>query len=293
MIEVASQTIAVHNLEYAPSGEIVDANGKEFDADAYSRMKYGSRDDTKKFASDIADSLKQEAPHLYETDVAPAFLVAYKSVVPACGYLTRYCLDRLNRERIENSLEPAEMMHVRKASVTNTDYSVASAEARQAELASIGFSLEGQNIDERSVVILDDIRISGGAEKRILEVIEDEPQTPSAIILGYIAVFDAQQAAISPNVESQINTTVVKDITDVTEIVDSEKGFDLNIRTLKLILGSEPVDIERLLEKMSCKQIEEIIRGATNTGPDFLQKYSQGYSYITQYFDAQYGAEHE
>lgn len=293
MIDVAKQTIAVHNLEYASNGDIVDANGKDFDAEAYSRMKYGAHGDTKHFATKIAESLKEEAPHIYDTEVAPAFLVAYKAVVPACGYLTRYCLDRINRTRVESGLEPAEMIHVRKESVTNTDYSTASVEAREAELASIGFSLEGQPIDNRSVVILDDIRISGGAEKRILEVIEDEPQTPSSVILGYIAVFDAQQAAISPNVESHINTTAVTGITDLVEIVGSKHGFDLNIRTLKLIMGAEPSELEPLLRAMSHRQIEEVVRGAINTGPDFLQKYSQGYNYITKYFDGLNEVSHE
>lgn len=293
MIDIAKHTVAVHHLEYASNGDIVDANGEDFDADAYSRMKYGARGDTKHFATKIAKTLKKEAPHLYETEVAPAFLVAYKAVVPACGYLTRYCLDRINRTRVENGLEPAEMLHVRKESVTNTDYSTASVEARETELASIDFSLDGQHIDERNVVILDDIRISGGAEKRILEVIEDEPQVPSSVILGYVAVFDAQQAAISPNVESHINTTAVTDVNDLIEIIDSEHGFDLNIRTLKLILGAEPSELAGLLETMSRQQIEEIIRGAIDTGPDFLQKYSQGYSYITEHFDVLNEVSHE
>lgn len=283
MIDTLKQTIAVHHLEYASSGDIVDANGKEFDATAYSRMKYGSRKDTKHFAEEVALVAQQEAPNIFEDETPPAFLVAYKAIQPACGYLSRYCVDLVNRVRVQNGLEPAEIFKVHKESVTNTDYSKASVEDREAELAAIDFSLRGRRVDDRPVVVLDDIRISGGAERRILEVLCAENQTPTSVLLGYVAVFDSSQAHNSPHVESDINETAISKAGDLIELITSRDGFDLNIRTMKMILSASSEDLDQLLNVMSNEQIEAVSRGAVATGPDFLQKYNAGYQQVVQH----------
>lgn len=274
---------AVYNLEYADNGEIQDAHGQIFDAASYSRMKYGSRRDTERYAHELVETFTDDASYIFESEEAPTFLVAFKAVQPACGYLTRYCLDRINRQRVEGGLEPAEMLHVYKNSVTNTDYSTASAEERAAELASIDFSLAGYRLDDRDVVILDDIRISGGAEKRILDTLAAEQQTPASVLLGYIAVFDTAQAATSPHVESHINTTAMSGANDLIPLIQSDAGFDLNIRTLKMILALSEQDLDNVLHAMTQEQLEVALRGALDTGPDFIQKYKSGYQQLVQY----------
>ncbi len=289
MIDTMKQTLAVHHLEYASDGDIVDANGKEFDAAAYSRMKYGSRKDTKHFAEEIAVATHQEAPHIFEGETSPAFLVAYKAVQPACGYLSQYCVDLVNRIRVQSDLEPAEILHVHKESVTNTDYSKASVEDREAELAAIDFSLRSKRVDDRPVVILDDIRISGGAERRILEVLRAENQTPTSVLLGYVAIFDSSQAYDSPHVESDINETAISKAGDLIELIASNDGFDLNIRTMKMILSASSEDLDQLLNVMSNEQVEAVSRGAVATGPDFLQKYNAGYQQVAQHVLLQRG----
>ena len=273
-------TSAVYGLEFDRDGIVRDSGDRVFDPVAYSRMKYGSRPDTKRFARDVTDVIVQDMPEIVEADRPPLFLVAYKAVQPACGYLSRYSLDLINKERVENGLEPGEIVKVHKGQVTATDYARATAAERQAELNGIDFSLRGADIAEASAIVLDDIRISGGAERRILEVVNQAERLPARLMLGYVALFNAAQASQAPHVEGEINATAIKTPRDVADLMVGGE-FDLNIRTLKLILSAEPSDLEYIIGSASAEQLEAIVRGARDTGPDFIRKYADSYAYLS------------
>lgn len=270
---------SVYNLGFNESGEVHDENGADFDPAAYSRMKYGSRKDTKQFAEEITQTISQDMPSILESETPPLLLVAYKAVQPACGYLSRYSLDIINRERVERGLEPGEVVKIHKGQVTATDYARASAEEREAELTSIDFSLRGASLENTNAIILDDIRISGGAERRILSVIEALDTPPAHLMLGYVALFNPNQALQAPHVEGEINSTEIKSTQDVIQLM-SEGDFDLNIRTLKMILGASRDELSAMIETAKPEYIEEILRGAIDTGPAFIQKYAPGYKFL-------------
>jgi hypothetical protein len=266
------ETIAAHHLGYDANNDIV-SSGTNFEAATYSRMKYGDRAATLSLADDLSEALAAEQPHLIEGETAPEFLVAYKAVPPACYYLSRYCLDKLNITRNEQGLEPGRLIHVYKSRVAATNYAAASQAERQKELDDIGFSLEGRDITNVPVAVLDDIRITGAAEKKMIEVIS--PKRPSHLTLGYIALFDAAQAAASPHVENDLNISVVKSVIDLIPAVQND-NFDLNIRTLKLILAANPEDLEKFLDACPENLTRDIYRGTIATGPDFVRQYSAG-----------------
>jgi hypothetical protein len=267
-----TETIAAHHLSYNDTNDIVSQD-TDFDASTYSRMKYGDRAATLSLADDLSATLAIEQPHLIESETPPEFLVAYKAVPPACFYLSRYCLDKLNVARNEQGLEPGRLIHVYKSRVAATNYAAASQAERQKELDGIGFSLEGRNITDVPVAVLDDIRITGAAEKKMIEVIG--PKRPSHLTLGYIALFDAAQAAANPHVENDLNISVVKSVIDLIPAIQND-NFDLNIRTLKLILSADPEDLEKFLDACPDNLKRDLYRGSINTGPDFVKQYTNG-----------------
>lgn len=272
------ETLAAYHLAYNTNGDIVDERtGDVFDSERYSRMKYGDKAATQYFASQLAHVLTQQLPQFVEHETPPEFLVAYKAVPPACYHLSRYCLDHINTQRLAAGNEPGRIIHVYKNRVAGTDYAAASPEARLKELDSIGFSLEGRNIDGKLIAVLDDIRITGAAEYKILEVLE--PKNPSIIGLGYVAVFNQQQAAVSPSVERDLNLSVIKNVLDILPAV-AHHNFDLNIRTLKMVLGSEAALREEFLLRIPDELFEQIARGSVDTGPDFVRAYQQGFDMV-------------
>lgn len=271
---------AQYKLSFDETGAVTCADSP-FDRRAYSQMKYGNRDTTRAFASEIARDLLSSQPDVVCEAEPPLFLVAYKEVPPACLYLSRYCLDVVNVQRNQTGLEPGEIVRVYKGDVTTTDYSRASAAEREAELQAIDFSLRGTSITDRPVVVLDDIRISGGAERKMIQIIEAEKQDPRILHLGYIAIFDEAQALEAPHVESELNASQIQTVTDLLPMIQ-ENNFDLNIRTLKLILGSEESILATFIAEIPAELVQMIIRGSVDTGVEFTRKYLHGFTTILQ-----------
>ena len=238
-------------------------------------MKYGDAAATAEFASEIADVLQKELPELISESTPPEFLVAYKAVPPACFYLSRYCLDQLNIERLSQGNEPGRMVHVYKDRVAATNYAAATEAERKKELDDIGFSLEGRKLRGSHTIVLDDIRITGGAERKMLEVLA--PEDPKLVALGYIALFDKDQAFNNPSVENDLNASVIRSVSDLLPLMRAD-NFDLNIRTLKLILATNPTRLVQFLEQIPERILEAVVRGSVDTGVDFVAQYKDGFT---------------
>lgn len=271
--------IAAHNLTIGTDGELASAVSDKapFSVETYSRMKFGDRMATQELADQLTPVLVEQVPGFTQEAKPPLFAVAYKAVPPACFFLSANCLAAINEVRVNSGLEPGRIVHVYKNKVTATNYADSSHSSRQAELAGIDFSFEGRDISAQTVAVLDDVRITGSAEERMATLIEE--QSPSSLILGYIALLDPEQAKQYPSIENEMNTAEVRGIFDVATII-SDGAFDLNIRTLKLILGSEREDIESLLQQVDPSIALELYRGAIATGPDFIAQYSDGFTCV-------------
>ncbi|HVX24448.1 MAG TPA: phosphoribosyltransferase family protein [Candidatus Saccharimonadales bacterium] len=266
------ETVANYYLQYDQNDRIADQyTDVAFPADVYSRMKYGSHSATNFFASQLADRLAYNLPQLIEDAEPPEFLVAYKAVPPACYYLSALCLESLNDRRAAVDNEPGFITQVYKDRVTGTNYAMASSQERQAELDDIGFSLP-HSINNTPAVILDDIRITGGAEKKILEVLDNEK--PSIIALGYIAIFDPAQAVSRPSVEMELNSTTIQSIDDLLPLIKTS-DFDLNIRTLKMMLSSSEVALDHFLRACPAELVGQIHRGTQASGETFVAHYRE------------------
>ncbi len=275
---IAPETIAAHQLSLDENQLLVDITSHApFDPSNYSLMKYGSRAATRTFAAELACQLAVELPEAMYGDAPPQFLVAYKAVPPACYFLSRYCVGKINEQRVERGCEPGRIVQVYKSRVAATNYAAASGAARERELAGIDFSLEGRSLRDVPAVVLDDIRITGAAERRMVHIVE--PARPLTLTLGYIAAFNADQAAANPRIENDLNTTAVKDASAVSRLAEHD-DLDLNIRTLKLLLAGEPATLRTFAEKAPLSIVEVMLRGTIDTGPDFVAQYKSGYGVL-------------
>lgn len=277
------QQIAVQYLDATREGLIDISSGEQFDDSQYSRMKYGDRLATQDFAGQLAKELIDKNDALLFAHKPPEFFVAYKEVPPACFYLSRFCLDLLNEERNNIGNEPGRLVRIYKSKVLTTNYAAASPEARVQELGGIDFTLEGRSVSDTQAVVLDDIRITGSAERKILEVLR--PGNPAHISLGYVAIVNELQALENPQIENELNHGVITCVADLLPSIQSD-NFDLNIRTLKMILAAEPAELESLLASCPQSLIDEMYRGAVNTGVAFTRSYPVSFDILAKFRSA-------
>lgn len=272
------EIVTSYRLAYNVEEDIIDeTTGENFDRTAYSLMKYGDRSVTMRFAEALATDLTEQMPALITDERTPELLVAYKQVPPACYFLSRYCLDILNVARLQLGHEPGRLVHIYKNKVAATDYAMATQVQRETELDGIDFSLEGRQMADKNVLLLDDIRITGSAEKKMLDVLQ--ATKPNLLGLGYIAIFNPDQASLSPSVENDLNAAIVSGVNDLIPMIEGD-NFDLNIRTLKLILNTEPAALAAFLKQIPKGLVELIHRSSVDTGVEFIAKYNLGYSTV-------------
>ncbi|GHT80394.1 hypothetical protein AGMMS49543_00540 [Betaproteobacteria bacterium] len=262
----------VHHLGCDAAGRFVEEDGgSTFDAAAYSRMKYGDANAALHFGKTMAEVLMTAHPDVLRDEIPADFLVAYKAVPPACYYLSQYCLDRINARRASVRREPGRLLQVYKSRVAASNYAAASQEARQQELDTISFTLEGRSLFGKHIILVDDVRITGAAERKILEAIL--PAAPRRLTLLYLAGF---RENVAPQTEDNLNAAAVGGLAEIAAFIQTEH-FDLNIRTLKRILSAPPAELADFLSGLSVRLIEQLLRGALATGTEFTTRYAAGY----------------
>lgn len=241
----------------------------ELDLGLYSRMKHGDLDAIDALAAVLHERLVDAVPELLTAPIAPTFPVAYLAVPPSCFYLAAALVERLSARRVLAGLAPARVVKVDKDSVTHSDYASASQAEREAELSRIGFRL-AEPIDGSICVVVDDVRVTGMAERTILRALA--AGSPARLVTAYVAACDAQLAA-SPHVEAALNGASVTSILDLLPAVRAGR-FALTIRFLKRALASP--DLERFVATCPDALVRELRDGAIATGPQFVAGYPSG-----------------
>lgn len=256
----------------------------ELDLGLYSRMKHGDLDAIDALAAVLHERLVDAVPELLTAPIAPTFPVAYLAVPPNCFYLATALVERLSARRVLAGLVPARVVKVDKDSVTHSDYAAASQAERAAELSRIGFRL-AEPIDGSMCVVVDDVRVTGMAERTILRALapggsgdggsgdgESGDGGPARLVTAYVAACDAQLAA-SPHVEAALNGASVTSILDLLPAVRAGR-FALTIRFLKRALASP--DLAAFVASCPDALVRELRDGAIATGPQFVAGYPAG-----------------
>jgi hypothetical protein len=271
---VASHTLAVDEL-----GMVIDTKSDTpFDVASYSKMKYGNREVTRRFAHALTEDVLQVRPGLVEDEQPPLFPASFSVVPPVPFHLSRYVLETINEQRRANDLEAGGILQVDRSRTQTSNYAVLTAEERREEWDSIDFFFSNGEDDrlapDTPIVILDDVRITGSFTRKLLGVFEDHD--PARMMLGFVAVFEPQQARQHPEVEDLINGTTKMGVeTILPEILND--NFDLNIRTLKMILCTDADRLIPFLEQCPPHLLEKMLADTIASGPDFVEYHRPGY----------------
>lgn len=203
--------------------------------DNYSKFKYGSKTIAKKFGEKLARTIKSE--------ILPKNLIIYSApylnLKTASGALTDYILFNLTDYFIDNNIQVKLSKVTRKYSY-DSDYGNMTADEREKVISSDIFSIDKNIINEEDTLIfIDDIRITGSHEKRILELLERE-----GIKNDVIFIYLYSYTGSNPSIENKFNTYFFKKkdhkhyVKGLIEIINKE-GFLFNTRVVKKILSFE------------------------------------------------------
>ncbi len=254
------EPIAVYHLGIGSKGDLRDTKGKKLDTAAYSRMKYGVRSDLRQFARQLTAELEIAAPLLFTAKEPPAIATSYKAAAPPATTLARYCLDIINLRRIEYGVEPGEMVHVYRPTDYIQEYAILPLEERKKLISDqVDNTLRGRDLSGHRVVIIDDIHVTGTYTAMMRKVLKDY----DSIVCAYLITCD-ESVQKMPEVEGSLNTSEIRKPADLLPFI-AEHNFVFTRRFLKMLLRTNPRDLQLIIDALPNELLEQVARGIIDT----------------------------
>jgi hypothetical protein len=162
------------------------------------------------------------------------------------------------------------------------DYGELNAEERIRLIGNDTFHIDRTFLTEKTILFLDDIKITGSHERMILKMV-DEYELENDIYMLYFAELVNKQ--IHPNVENYLNYHFVKSIFELDSIIRSGR-FVINTRIVKYILNYDFDAFCIFLQDQSLDFAEHLYDMAIGNGYHEIAAYSRNLNFIKQYLSS-------
>lgn len=250
-----------------------------FDPVAYSKFKFGDGRVARQYGSELADGFINECLR-HQSKEAIGQLVVISSpfaFIPTATFaMKNYFVYRLNRWLAANDLPVVQKTKIHRKVTYKEDYGALDAAERLRLIGNDEFHIDKEFIKGKTLVFLDDIRITGSHEKMILKM-SQEYNIENTSWLLYFA--ELKNMAIHPKIENYLNYYQVKDINDLTEIVQSP-DFQINTRVTKYILNTDPKKFDNFIGNQTAEFAELLYNMAIGNEYHLIDAYSHNLNKI-------------
>jgi len=207
-----------------------------FDANTYSRFKFGDDLAAKLFGKDLADGfIKYYLAENVITDQIVVISSPYSFIPTATFAMKNYFVAQLNRWLVEHGHLAIQETKVHRTITYKEDYGELSAEQRINLIGNDSFHIDKEFLKGKTLLFLDDIRITGSHERMILKMAKEYGLNNEIYMLYYAELINKN---IHPSIENFLNYHQVKSIFDLEEIIESG-DFCFNTRIVKYILNTD------------------------------------------------------
>jgi hypothetical protein len=218
--------------------KITNADYFGFEPNEYSKFKFGDDNIAEKFGTNLAIAFINQ---LLSKEIITKQIVVISSpyaFIPTATFaMKNYFVYELNKWLAANSLSVVQETKIYRTITYKEDYGELDAEERMRLIGNDHFHIDKEFLDNKTLIFLDDIKITGSHERMILKMV-NEFNLPNEIFLLYFA--ELVNNDIHPNIENFLNYHFIKTIFDLDSIIKSER-FIINTRIVKFILSAEAV----------------------------------------------------
>ena len=251
-----------------------------FDPDDYSRFKFGDDLVARTFGRDLADAFIRYylADHLISGQIV-VISSPYSFIPTATFAMKNYFVSQLNRWLVENGAQSVQEAKVHRTITYKEDYGELSAEQRLNLIGNDSFHIDKDFLNGKTLLFLDDIRITGSHEKMILKMAKEYNLTNEIHMLYFAELINNN---IHPNVENFLNYHQIKSIFDLEEIIDSG-NFCFNTRIVKYILNTQENSFKIFLERRSSDFINQLYDLSLGNNYHTIEAYANNLHSIKDY----------
>jgi hypothetical protein len=261
---------------------ITDPEQIPFSAADYSKFKFGNGHIAKLFGRDMAQHFI--ATHgndlLKEKDIV--FVPSpYNAIPTASNALSIFFRDEINRFLFKHKHNALLQSKIHRYKTYSIDYGNLSFEERLNLISSDTYHLDKKFLENRMVLFIDDIKITGSHEFIIQKNIEQEK-----ISGNFMFVYFAQlmNESIPPNFENYLNYFDVKGMSDLLPIINHD-SFIMNTRIIKYILKSEPAHFMDFIKQIDAGRLLEMVQYAVGNNYHLMEEYEHNLTQISNHIN--------
>jgi len=253
-----------------------------FDAAAYSKFKFGDGDIARVFGQELGRHfvVAHGDALLAEEDIV--FVPSpYHAIPTASNALSLFFRDEVNRFLFRHQRKSLLQSKIHRYKTYTVDYGNLDFEERMRLISSDTYHLDKRFLENRMVLFIDDIRITGSHEEIIRRQLEKEEIKGKFMFIYYAQLTNK---AIPPNFENYLNYYAVKDRSDLVEIIN-EDNFIMNTRIIKYILKSDPTDLIGFIQALREERLPEMVQYAIGNNYHLMEDYQQNLKQLTNHIN--------
>lgn len=253
-------------------------NEKEipFSSAEYSRFKFGSKSAARKFGTALANGFIK---YLSQNPINSQIVVVsspYDHIPTATFAMKDYFLQRLNEWLVENNMPVAQQSKIHRTRTYHEDYGNMTAAERLSMIENDSFYVDAEFLKGKTILLLDDIRITGGHEIVVSKAMNKYGVKERCIYLYFAQLTNPE---VCPKIENKLNYAFVKRLDDLAQIILNE-NFIPNTRVVKFMLNRPLQEFQNFITYQSDKLRSTIYHLAIGNSYHLIPEYKNNLSYL-------------
>ena len=253
-----------------------------FEADDYSRFKFGDDLVASKFGRDLANGFIRD--FLENDDITEQIVVIsspYCFIPTATFAMKDHFIYQLNHWLAEQGKQVVQEAKVHRTITYKEDYGELSAEDRMKLIGNDSFHIDREFLTGKTLLFLDDIKITGSHERMILKMAKEYGLKNDMFMLYFAELANKE---IHPNIENFLNYHCVKSVFDLHDIIN-DGNFRFNTRIVKYILNCDFNSFVTFLEGQDKNFISSLYNLALGNSYHEIESYAENFNFLKNYLN--------
>lgn len=252
-------TFAAHTFTV----EDFEGDTMPFDPANYSYLKFGCDKTAKLFGWTLADRFFATHSDILLSNRCVLLPSAYNYVPNAAMVMAKHLIDRLNHLVVEAGGEPVELSLIRRKLTFTIDYGFLSKEERVALLTQDQMFMNESYLRGKTLIFVDDIRITGTNELCMKTLIEANPTLADCPVV-YL-YFAQLLGKIKPTVEAALNLSSINTLPDYIAL-SKTPGHHVIARPIKFAMSRPGPEFRSFIAMADPNKLLEIYYGCIGEG---------------------------
>lgn len=256
---------------------ITDIEHLPFSAADYSRFKFGDGQLAQQFGKALAEAFwKQHEKSLLQAEELVYVPSPYDAIPTASFAMATAFKDTLNFHLSQHNKASLLSSKIHRYKTYSIDYGSLNYEERLHLISSDTYHVDKGFLQNRTVIFLDDIRITGSHEKIIQRQLEQEGIRGKFHFL-YFALLD--NAHIPAHFENYLNYFEIDNIKKIAALFN-KPHFLMNTRVIKYILHSDHEDVQWVMKNVPGDKLQELVAYALSNNYHLKDEYNSNLNSI-------------